>query len=164
MQSPSCPVPEVTEKGSHKGKALKKSVPVRCTMMGSVIELRPTASQAQYLSKCAGVAPRFFASSQTCSKCNHRLAVSLKLSDRTFGCLSCGLVADRDLNAALNLERYCETTVVAPVTARRKTYALDLRKSFPQGMAGLPEGVNIASTLTGGVSAKQPVMVADGGD
>ena len=124
--------------------------------------------QITYKCKIAGVelvvVPRFFASSQTCSKCNHRLPVSLKLSDRTFSCPSCGLVADRDLNAALNLERYHETTVVAPVTGRRKTYALDLRKSFPQGKAGLPEGVNIGSTLTGGVSAKQPVMVADGGD
>jgi putative transposase len=41
-------------------------------------------------------------SSKTCSGCGWRDA-ELTLSDRTFHCAQCGLVLDRDLNAALNL-------------------------------------------------------------
>ncbi len=39
--------------------------------------------------------------SQTCSRCGHRQA--MPLSERTFHCLCCLLICDRDLNAALNI-------------------------------------------------------------
>jgi putative transposase len=48
------------------------------------------------------VADRWFASSKTCSGCG-AVKAKLPLSERTYACASCGLVADRDLNAALNL-------------------------------------------------------------
>ncbi|WP_239375391.1 IS607 family element RNA-guided endonuclease TnpB [Frankia sp. Cj5] len=48
------------------------------------------------------VADRWYPSSKTCSGCGWRNP-SLTLSDRTFTCQSCGLVVDRDLNAAVNL-------------------------------------------------------------
>jgi len=48
--------------------------------------------------------PRFFASSKTCSACGSAKA-SLPLSERTFWCEACGTTLNRDLNAALNLER-----------------------------------------------------------
>ncbi|HLI38155.1 MAG TPA: IS607 family element RNA-guided endonuclease TnpB [Streptosporangiaceae bacterium] len=51
------------------------------------------------------VADRWFASSKTCSGCGAAKA-ELPLSDRTYVCASCGMVADRDLNAALNLAGY----------------------------------------------------------
>ena len=47
---------------------------------------------------------RFFPSSKTCSDCgfiNHEL----KLSDREWFCLDCGLLHDRDNNAAINIEQ-----------------------------------------------------------
>jgi putative transposase len=47
---------------------------------------------------------RFFPSSKTCSECgfiNH----DLKLSDREWICLDCGIIHDRDLNAAINIEQ-----------------------------------------------------------
>ena len=47
-------------------------------------------------------ADTFFASSKTCSGCGHAKA-KLPLSERTYRCERCGLVADRDLNAARNL-------------------------------------------------------------
>lgn len=50
------------------------------------------------------VADRWFASSKTCSCCNW-VDETLTLSDRTFRCQRCGLVMDRDLNAAKNLEK-----------------------------------------------------------
>ena len=45
---------------------------------------------------------RFYASSKNCSRCGHKKA-DLKLSDRIYKCSECGLVIDRDLNAAINL-------------------------------------------------------------
>ena len=42
--------------------------------------------------------------SQTCSGCGHR-KTDLTLADRVYHCLQCGLVIDRDLNAALNILR-----------------------------------------------------------
>lgn len=46
---------------------------------------------------------RFFPSSKTCSCCGWKNN-SLKLSDREFICEGCGLVIDRDENAAINIE------------------------------------------------------------
>ena len=48
------------------------------------------------------VADRFYASSKTCSRCGHEKK-DLKLKDRVCECTECGLVIDRDYNAALNL-------------------------------------------------------------
>jgi putative transposase len=48
------------------------------------------------------VVDRWFPSSKTCSGCG---AVKAKLapSERTYVCMMCGLVLDRDMNAARNL-------------------------------------------------------------
>lgn len=50
-------------------------------------------------------ADRFYPSSKTCSCCGE-IKRDLKLKDRTYTCGSCGLVIDRDYNAAINLSRY----------------------------------------------------------
>ena len=47
-------------------------------------------------------ADRFFPSSKTCSGCG-AVRAKLALSERVFACDACGLVLDRDHNAALNL-------------------------------------------------------------
>lgn len=47
---------------------------------------------------------RFYPSSKTCSSCGH-IEKGLKLSDRIYKCSVCGLVMDRDENAAKNLEK-----------------------------------------------------------
>ena len=52
------------------------------------------------------IADRFYASSKTCSRCGN-VKRDLKLSDRVYECTECGLVIDRDYNAALNL-RSCK--------------------------------------------------------
>jgi putative transposase len=49
------------------------------------------------------VVDRWFASSKTCSKCG-RVKAKLSLSERVFHCDGCGLVIDRDLNAAINIK------------------------------------------------------------
>ena len=45
---------------------------------------------------------RFYPSSKLCSDCGHK-KVTLSLAERIYTCESCGLVIDRDLNAAINL-------------------------------------------------------------
>ena len=51
------------------------------------------------------VADRWFPSSKTCSGCG-TVKADLTLADRVYECGACGLVIDRDLNAAVNLARY----------------------------------------------------------
>ncbi|HUZ25253.1 MAG TPA: IS607 family element RNA-guided endonuclease TnpB [Streptosporangiaceae bacterium] len=62
--------------------------------------------QAEYKAAWHGgrviIADRWFASSKTCSGCG-AVKAKLPLSERTYACTSCGLVADRDVNAARNL-------------------------------------------------------------
>ena len=49
------------------------------------------------------VVDRWFASSKTCSGCGG-VKAKLSLNERTYRCESCGLVLDRDLNAAINIQ------------------------------------------------------------
>lgn len=62
------------------------------------------------------VAPRFLASSKTCSRCG-AVQESLSLWERMFHCPACALEIDRDLNAALNLKRWGEPQLVAGMVA-----------------------------------------------
>lgn len=48
------------------------------------------------------VVDRWYPSSKTCSRCG-RVKAKLSLSERTYRCDGCGLVIDRDLNAAVNI-------------------------------------------------------------
>jgi putative transposase len=48
------------------------------------------------------VVDRWYRSSKTCSGCGS-VKAKLSLSERTYRCDSCGLVLDRDLNAAINI-------------------------------------------------------------
>ena len=48
------------------------------------------------------IAPRLYPSSKRCSGCGH-VKKKLELSERVYECEECGLVIDRDLNAANNL-------------------------------------------------------------
>ena len=47
---------------------------------------------------------RFYPSSKTCSNCGN-VKNDLTLSDRTYHCDSCHTTIDRDMNAALNLQK-----------------------------------------------------------
>jgi IS605 OrfB family transposase len=52
-------------------------------------------------------ADRWFASTKTCSACG-TTKQSMTLADRVFECEHCGLIIDRDLNAAINLATWAE--------------------------------------------------------
>lgn len=87
--------------GMMKNRHLSKAVQDQC--------FYEFIRQMEY--KCAwnGIelvkADRFYPSSKTCSGCGC-IKTDLKLSDRTYHCSDCGLVIDRDYNAAINLSRY----------------------------------------------------------
>jgi len=50
------------------------------------------------------LADRFYPSSKRCSQCGH-IQAALELGTRVYSCEHCGLMIDRDLNAAINLEQ-----------------------------------------------------------
>lgn len=62
-------------------------------------------------------ADRWFASSKTCSTCGH-VRAQLGLDERVYRCdqPACGLVLDRDVNAAVNLARWRPSTTAASAT------------------------------------------------
>jgi putative transposase len=47
---------------------------------------------------------RWYASSKTCSACGW-VDEDVSLADRTFVCVECGLIIERDLNAAINIRK-----------------------------------------------------------
>lgn len=57
-------------------------------------------------------ADRFYPSSKTCSHCGS-IKKDLKLSDRTYACTYCGMIIDRDLNAAINLASLAKPNIAA---------------------------------------------------
>lgn len=87
--------------GMMKNRHLSKAIQEQC-----FYEFR---RQMEYKCEDKGIklqfVDRFYPSSKTCSCCGS-VKNNLKLSDRTYICDECGLVIDRDFNAALNLERY----------------------------------------------------------
>ena len=92
---------DLNVQGVMKNRHLSKAVQEQC--------FYEFIRQMEY--KCAwnGIefikADRFYPSSKTCSSCGC-IKKDLKLSDRTYHCDDCGLVIDRDYNAAINLSRY----------------------------------------------------------
>ena len=57
------------------------------------------------------VADRWFPSSKTCSDCGH-VHAGLTLSDREWVCEECGVIHDRDRNAAINLMKFAASSAV----------------------------------------------------
>lgn len=91
--------------------------------------------QIEYKATWAGVhvhvADRWYPSSKTCSACG-TVKAKLRLGERVYRCDACGLVLDRDLNAACNLAALvrcemsspsCGATVNEPAGNLRKTRA-----------------------------------------
>ena len=92
-------------KGMAANRKLSRSI-----MDQSFYEFR---RQLDYKTKWYGgeliIVDRFFASSKLCHSC-HRRNEMLTLSDRHWTCV-CGLAHDRDINAAINIERWMNNTV-----------------------------------------------------
>ncbi len=86
--------------GLMKNKHLSKAIGEQC--------LSEFIRQMKYKCEWNGIefiqASRFYPSSKACSNCG-QIKKDLKLKDRVYKC-DCGLIIDRDYNAALNLMRY----------------------------------------------------------
>lgn len=95
-------------KGMARNRHLARSI-----MDGGFFEFR---RQLDYKARLYGatvvVADRWFPSSKTCSCCGS-VKTELALSQRTYRCDACGYEADRDLNAARNLEHLAASCAVA---------------------------------------------------
>jgi putative transposase len=94
-------------------------------------------------------ADQWYPSSKTCSRCEV-VKAKLLLSEREFKCNNCGLIIDRDLNAAINLAKLglCNTSESSSGTGRG-----GLHKTKVSLMSDINVVADEASIL------KQPAMV-----
>ncbi|WP_299020731.1 MULTISPECIES: RNA-guided endonuclease InsQ/TnpB family protein [unclassified Tepidimonas] len=105
-------IEDLNVRGMAKNRHLARSI-----MDMGFFEFR---RQLQYKAAMRGgqvvVADRFFASSKTCSACGHRLD-DLPLSVREWTCPDCGIIHDRDVNAARNLLAYGLAALSGPTAS-----------------------------------------------
>ena len=94
---------DLNVKGLMKNKHLAKAI----ADQGWYEFRRQIEYKAQRLGITVVIVPRTYPSSKTCSCCG-TIKRDLKLKDRTYRCTECGLIIDRDLNAAINLANYQE--------------------------------------------------------
>jgi putative transposase len=87
-------VEDLNVKGMIRNRKLALSV--ADASMGEI--LRQLAYKATRLVKVG----RWYASSKTCSDCGH-VNKELTLSDRQWACMGCGVLHERDWNAAINI-------------------------------------------------------------
>jgi putative transposase len=100
--------------------------------------------QIEYKAHWSGVhvhiADRWYPSSKTCSACGV-VKAKLRLSERTFRCDACGLVLDRDLNAARNLAALARRETSSPSCgATRNEPAGNPHQTTARGATGTATG------------------------
>lgn len=101
-------IEDLNVKGMVKNRKLSKSI-----SDASFSAFRQQlAYKCDWYGKKLIIADRFFASSKTCSDCG-TVKKELKLSQRTYTCECCGIVIDRDHNAALNLKNIADRVLAA---------------------------------------------------
>lgn len=92
-------IEDLNVNGMIRNHRLAKSI-----MDASFFEIR---RQLEYKTARTGarlhVIDRWYPSSKTCSNCG-RVKAKLSLDERVYHCDGCGLIIDRDLNAAINIE------------------------------------------------------------
>jgi putative transposase len=101
--------------------------------------------KATWYGACVILADRWEPSSKRCSGCGW-LDADLTLSDRTFHCEQCGLVLDRDLNAAINLSKLADSSTdsqnacgaASAGTKHKPRVKLAARKQEPNAKGGSP--------------------------
>jgi putative transposase len=96
------------------------------------------------------VADRWFPSSKTCSGCGAAKA-KLPLSERAYACTACGLVTDRDVNAARNLLQLA-------VSGTESQNACGPQVSpGPAGLSGMKQEPGTAPAGQTGTASGQPL-------
>jgi len=73
--------------------------------------------QIVYKARWAGIPVEYVSSAWTTKTCHHCSSVNrnLRVTDREWRCPSCGAIHDRDVNAAINIERRGKTVCLAEV-------------------------------------------------
>jgi putative transposase len=77
--------------------------------------------QFEYKAKEVRYVPRFFPSSKRCSDCGNEQEMPLDV--RTYVCPACGMVKNRDLNAAINIRTFAVGSTGSKKSAARKPLA-----------------------------------------
>jgi hypothetical protein len=110
--------------------------------------------QVEYKTGWSGVrvhiANRWYPSSKTCSGCGV-VKTKLRLSERTYHCDQCGLVLDRDLNAARNL-----AALAAEVTGGTSSPSCGATRNEPEGNPRQTRTTRAAGTATGRPTGSTP--------
>jgi putative transposase len=101
-------IEDLNVRGMVKNRHLARSI----ADMGFFEFRRQLEYKAAMRSGQVVVADRFFASSKTCSDCNHKLE-SLPLAMRQWTCQECGAIHERDVNAAVNLKNMAVSSTVS---------------------------------------------------
>ena len=93
-----CVIEDLCVRGMSKNHKLASAI-----LDGGFSEFRRQLEyKCQWYGSTLTIVDRFYPSSKTCSGCGN-VKKELKLSEREYVCENCGLVIDRDLNAAINL-------------------------------------------------------------
>lgn len=120
-------IEDLNVSGMSKNRKLASAI-----LDGGFFEFR---RQLEYKSNWYGskltVADRWFPSSKTCSSCNE-VKKTLKLSERIFKCNVCGFSADRDANAAENLNKKAVSYTGSACGESNKQRILDSADSVKQ--------------------------------
>jgi len=103
-------IEDLNVKGLMKNKHLSKAISQAQWYQSRVF----LQQQCEKLGIELRLAPRFYPSSKLCSHCGYK-NVDLKLKDRSWECPDCHAIHDRDENAAINLERCTDYTVLTAV-------------------------------------------------
>jgi putative transposase len=107
------------------------------------------------------VADPFYPSSKTCSACGW-VKAKLTLAERTFRCEVCGLVLDRDLNAARNLAKLVESVAQSGWETRNARGADRKPQRAGQVAVKREAGTGSYPDKTGTVGAQAPTArIAD---
>ena len=103
-------IEDLNVKGLMKNKHLSKAISQAQWYMSRVF----LQQQCEKLGIELRLAPRSYPSSKLCSNCGYK-NVDLKLKDRSWECPDCHVVHNRDENAAINLEKCVDYTVLTTV-------------------------------------------------
>lgn len=103
-------IEDLNVKGLMKNKHLSKAISQAQWYMSRVF----LQQQCEKLGIELRLTPRFYPSSKLCSNCGYK-NVNLKLKDRSWECPDCHVVHNRDENAAINLEKCVDYTVLTTV-------------------------------------------------
>lgn len=97
-------------------------------------------------------ADAFYASSKTCSGCG-MVKAKLSLSERVYRCQACGLVLDRDMNAARNLAALVEMMVAGSGSETLNACVRDCQPTGDGGRSSNPDPDREAA------GSQQPIWV-----